>query len=148
VDVACVLYPDEPTTEVAAEPEPARAEPAPEPAVTLAITRRTVGLSVAGLICALLPFLLFWGFTSQVTENGVLTSYSEINTLGLVGALVAISCGWALIAKGLGGERSPVWKAVGAVIIVLGVLQFVHASSLLTVASPCQSDRVDSTWCR
>ncbi len=147
VDVACVLYPDEPTPEMVAEPEPAPA-PTPEPAATVAITRRTVGLTVAGLVCALLPFLVFWGFTSQVTENGVLTSYSSINTLGMVGGLVAISCGWALIAKGRGGERSSLWKAVGVVVVLLGALQLVHGSSLLTVASPCQSDRVDSTWCR
>ncbi|WP_245994196.1 ABC transporter ATP-binding protein [Nocardioides immobilis] len=147
VQVACVLYPDEPTGVEAAESDRDRPPPPPEP-VSAGINRRTVGLTVVGLIAALLPFVAFAGITREFVQNGVLTSYSRINVLGILGGVVAFGCGWALLTKGGGAERAPWWKAVGVVVALLGVLQFLHGSSLLVAVSPCQSERVDSTWCR
>ena len=149
VDVACVLYPDDATADETVKSDRAQPVRAPEPAAAVGVSRRTVGLVVAGLVGALLPYLVFVGFTNETTANGVLTSYTRVNLFGIVGGLVAIACGWALFGKGGRGDgRTALWKTVGVVVALLGALQFLHGSSLLTQVSPCQSDQVDSTWCR
>jgi len=92
---------------------------------------RPLKLTIAGLLAGLLPFVVFVGTTYQQTVNGVLVVDDEQNFAGYAGGVLALVLAWIIVVRPeRPADREPRWRAAGAAVAAVGVVQLVYSAGL------------------
>lgn len=93
--------------------------------------KRPLKLAIAGLFCALLPFVVFVGTTYEHRVNGAVVVSDQQNFAGYAGGLAALAIAVVIIARPkTPADREPKWRATGAAIGALGVLQLAYSAGV------------------
>ncbi|WP_176935813.1 hypothetical protein [Actinokineospora alba] len=114
--------------------DPARLVAAEEPFVgseRRRVVNRQLKLLIGGLVCALLPYVLFIGASQEVVINGVKTVDNRLNIAGVVGGLAAIAIGWRMAMQWeTESDKAPKWRIAAAAIALAGAAQVVYSLDL------------------
>ncbi|MBM7775467.1 drug/metabolite transporter superfamily protein YnfA [Actinokineospora baliensis] len=93
---------------------------------------RQLKLLIAGLACALVPYLFFVGITETRKVNGQVVVDESLNIGGVIAGIGAIAIAWAMAMKWeTEADKAPHWRVAAAVIALLGALQVVVSLDLL-----------------
>ncbi|SDI31898.1 hypothetical protein SAMN05192558_107117 [Actinokineospora alba] len=95
------------------------------------MVNRQLKLLIGGLVCALLPYVLFIGASQEVVINGVKTVDNRLNIAGVVGGLAAIAIGWRMAMQWeTESDKAPKWRIAAAAIALAGAAQVVYSLDL------------------
>ncbi|GAA3048557.1 hypothetical protein [Actinokineospora globicatena] len=93
---------------------------------------RQLKLLIGGLVCALLPYVLFLGITETKRVNGQVVVHESLNVGGVIAGIGALAIAWAMAMKWeTEADKAPRWRIAAAVVAVLGALQVVVSLDLI-----------------
>ncbi|GAA2980836.1 hypothetical protein [Actinokineospora diospyrosa] len=93
---------------------------------------RQLKLLVAGLACALVPYLFFVGISQTKKVNGQVVVEESLNIGGVIAGIAAIAIAWAMAMKWeTEADKAPHWRIAAAVIALLGAAQIVISLDLI-----------------
>lgn len=107
-------------------------------------------LVISGAVLALVPFVIFLGFTQVSTSNGNVTSYSYLNVAAIVGGLIAIGLAVSSMRKPTpSAPATPqAWRMIAVAVALLGVVQVVRGLGVFPMITNCTSTSSAPSFCK